>query len=103
MKKFIEDIEHPRFKLRMFGIPLSEDQHDNIILCYNESVWKKKSNVETSLNKKHSAIEYHFTIWNVAAVVCKMDWIPTGENLADAMKKRLSVFVWDHLFGIWTY
>ena len=38
LKKFIEDIEHLILKIRMFGIPLSEDQPPTIILCDNETV-----------------------------------------------------------------
>ena len=73
----------------MFGIPLSEDQPATFIFCDNEAVCKNTSDLESSLNKKHFAIAYRFAIWNVAAGVCKIAWIPTGENLADAMTKRL--------------
>ena len=55
------------------------------------------------MNNKHSDIAYHFEKWNVAAGVCTISWIIIGENLAGAMKKRLSVVVQDHLFGRWTY
>ena len=100
-----EDIEHMRFKLRMFGIPLyrDEDGDATCILCDNNSVVINTSNVESSLNKKHSSIAYHFARWNVAAGVCKIAWIPTGENIADAMTKRLCVTVREYLFGRWTY
>ena len=90
MEQCIEDVEHLRFKLRMFGIPISEEQPATVILCENESVLKNTSNFESSLNKKHSAIVYHFSRWNVAAGVCTNAWIPTGENIADAMTKRLA-------------
>ena len=85
------------------GISLSEDQPPTLILCHNEAVCKNISNVESSLNKKHSTIAYNFSRWNVAAVVCKIAWIPKGETLADAMIKRLSVVVRYYLFGSWTY
>ena len=71
----------------MLGILLSEDQPAIIIWCDNEVVYKNTSNIESYLNKKHSAIAYHFAIWNVVAEVCTIAWIPTGENLADATKK----------------
>ena len=105
LKQCIEDIEHMRFKLKMFGIPLYRDDDGDAtcILCDNNSVVINTSNVESSLNKKHSSIAYHFARWNVAAGVCKIAWIPTGENIADAMTKRLSVTVRDYLFGRWTY
>ena len=38
LKQCIEDVEHLRFKLRMFGIPISEDQPANVILCDKKSV-----------------------------------------------------------------
>ena len=87
----------------MFGIHISEDQPDTIILCNNESVVKKKSNVESSLNKKHSDIAYHFSRRNVAAGVCTIAWIPTGENIVDAMTKIRAKAVQYYLFGNCTY
>ena len=42
LKQCIEDIENLRSKLRTFGIPLSEDQPDTLILFNNEAVCKKK-------------------------------------------------------------
>ena len=83
----------------MFGIPLSEDQPYTLILCNNEAVYKNTSNAKSSLNKNHSVTAYHFSRCNVAAGVFTMDWIPTGENLIDAMTKILSVVVQYHLFG----
>ena len=103
MKNCIEDVEHLRFKLRMFGILISEDQPSTFILCDNESVVKNKSNFESSLNKKHLGIAYHFSRWNVASGVCSIAWIPTGENIVDAMTKRLAKAVLYYLFGNWTY
>ena len=38
MKQCIEDIEHLRFKLRMFGVPLDEDHPSTYILCDNKGV-----------------------------------------------------------------
>ena len=40
---------------------ISEDQPATVILCDNESVVKNTSNVESSLNKKYSAIAYNFS------------------------------------------
>ena len=103
MKHCIEDIEYLRFKLQMFGIPLCEDRFLTNILCDNEGVVKNSSRVESTLNKKHSAIAYNFTRWNVAAGVCKVSWISTVENIADALTKRLPANVREYLFGNWTY
>jgi len=105
LKQCIEDIEHLRFKLRMFGIPLYQDEDGDAtcILCDNESVVNNTTKVHSSLNKKHSSIAYHFARWNVAAGVCKIAWVFTTENLADAMTKRLSVTAREYLFSWWTY
>ena len=45
LKKCIKDIEHLRFKLRMLGILLSEDQPAILIWCDNEVVYKNTSNI----------------------------------------------------------
>ena len=103
LKHCIEDIEHLRFKLRMFGVPFDYEQPETRILCDNEGVVKNTSKVESTLNKKHSAVAYHFARWNVAAKVCLVAWVPTAENLADAMTKRLPAAKRDYLFGNWTY
>ena len=87
----------------MFGIPISEDQPATVILCDNGSVVKNISNVESPLNKKHSAVAYHLSRWNVSAGVCTIARMPTGENISDAMTKRLAKAVQDYLFGNWTY
>ena len=103
LKQCIEDVEHLRFKLRMFGIPIHDDDDPTHILYDNNSVVTNTSNVESSLNKKHSSIAYHFSRWNVAEGVCQIAWVPTGENIADAMTKRFSKYIRDYLFGRWTY
>ena len=59
LKQCIEDVEHLRFKLRMFGIPIffHDGESDAILIfCDSESVVTNTSNVESSLNKKHSSI-----------------------------------------------
>ena len=40
LKQCIEDVEHLRFKLRIFVIPISEDKPATVNLCNNESVVK---------------------------------------------------------------
>ena len=87
----------------MFGIPISEDTPETHIYCDNESVVKNSSKVESTLNKKHSEVAYHFARWNVAARVCKIAWINTKHNIADALTKRLAEMVRRRLFGDWTY
>ena len=103
LKECVEDIEHIRFKLRMFGIPISQDHPATHIFCDNESMVKNTTKVDSTLNKKHSEVAYHFVRWNVAAGVCTIAWIDTNNNLADAFTKRLTAAVREFLFGEWTY
>ena len=102
MKTCVESITHLRFKLRMFGIPIEGDGPAHIF-CDNESVVKNSSLIESTLNKKHSSIAYHYVRWNVAAGVAAVSWIDGKENLADALTKRLAENVRQYLFGGWTY
>ena len=76
-------------KLRMFGIPLDKNKPETRILCDDEAVVKNSSNIESTLDEKHSAVACHFTRWNAAAEVCLAGWIPTAQNVADAMTKLL--------------
>ena len=103
LNQCIKDVEHLRFKLRMFGIPIHDDGEPTHILCDNDSVVTNTSSVELSLNKKHSYIAYYFSRWNVADGVCEIAWVPTGENIADAMTKKLSVTQREYLYSQWTY
>jgi len=102
MKMCIEVIQALRFKLRMFGIPMINDE-PTYIFCDNESAVNNASKVESTLNKKHNSVAYHFIRYAAAAGMISVSWIRTGENLADALTKRLSVTSRDYLFGNWMY
>ena len=60
MKHCIEDIEHLRFELRMFGIPFDHHKPETRILCDDQAVVENSSNVESKLNEKHSCVACHF-------------------------------------------
>jgi hypothetical protein len=100
MKVCIESIQHLRYKLRMFGVPLDGETN---VWCDNEAVCKSSTNVESVLTKKHNSIAYHYTRWAVAAGMVRIAWIPTDMNLADSFTKRLAQVVRERLFGDWTY
>lgn len=102
LKVCTEAIEHLRFKLRMFGVPLPKGEPCHVF-CDNESVVKNTTKVESTLNKKHNSIAYHYVRWAVAAGMITISWIQTGENLADVFTKRLGETVRNYLFGNWTY
>ncbi|CAJ1955423.1 unnamed protein product [Cylindrotheca closterium] len=101
LKSCIEAITHLRYKLRMFGIPLDEEPTQ--VLVDNEAVVKNLSLVESTLNKKHNSIAYHYARWNVAAQVIAVSWIDGAINIADAFTKRLTQMRRENLFGSWVY
>ena len=101
LRACIEAITHLRYKLRMFGIPM-DDEPTNI-LCDNMSVVKNSTMVESTLNKKHNSIAYHYARWNVAAGAIQLSWVKSDDNLADAFTKRLTHERREDLFGEWTY
>jgi hypothetical protein len=100
MKVCVETIQALRYKLRMFGVPVDEPTK---VLCDNESVVKNSTHIESTLNKKHNSIAYHYVRWCVAASVITIGWVNTHENLADSMTKRLPVATREYLYGNWTY
>ena len=100
MKTCMESVVGLRTKLRMFGVPIIDETK---VYCDNLSAVKNSSLVESTLNKKHSAVAYHAVRWAVAAGVIMVGWIETGRNIADPFTKRLSMIQRDKLFGDWTY
>ncbi len=102
LKVCLEAIEHLRFKLRCFGVPLPAGE-PTFVFCDNESVVKNTSNVESTLNKKHSSVAYHHCRWSVAAGVITLAHISTHDNIADCFTKRLPSGTRNYLFGAWTY
>jgi hypothetical protein len=102
LRACLEAIEHMRFKLRCFGVPLPQGE-PTYVYCDNESVVRNTTNVESTLNKKHSSIAYHHCRWSVAAGIITIAHIRTHENLADGFTKRLPASVRNHLFGSWTF
>jgi hypothetical protein len=102
LKVCLEAIEHLRFKLRCFGIPMPRGD-PTYVFCDNESVVKNTTHVESTLNKKHSSIAYHHCRWSVAAGIITIAHIRSQENIADCFTKRLPASQRNYLFGSWTY
>ena len=98
MKKCIAYIQHLRFKLSKFGVPLDRGQPAHI-LYDNESVVKNSTRLESVLIKKHNSIAYHYIRWNVAAGFIQVGWINGKDNLADPLTKSFSALVREYLFG----
>ena len=58
----------------MFGIPILENGA-TIIFYDNGSVVKNPSNIELVLNKKYSAVSYHYMRWAMAAEIVTVAWV----------------------------
>ena len=84
----------------MFGIPIDGAAR---VLCDNQACVKNSSKIESTLNKKHCSLAYHFTRHSVAAGIITIGKIEGEENLADAFTKQLTVRKREYLFGNWTY
>ena len=86
MRVAVERIKALRYKLRMFGIPISGPTYlhgDNV------SVVNSAAKVETRLHKKHNAICWHVVREAAAAGIIRVGWIKTDENQADLFTKQL--------------
>ena len=76
-----------RYKLRMFGVPIQGPAN---VYCDNQGVVKNTSLPESTLSKKHNAINYHTVREAVAAGIMRVAKEPTETNLADLFTKPLS-------------
>ena len=87
MKTAVELVEGLRYKLRMMGVPLDGR-------CYvkadNMSVIHNCSNPASQLKKKSNGIAYHYIRERCAGPgpVCSVSYVPTDENLSDALTKQ---------------
>ena len=90
-----------RIKLKCFGIPLSGPTN---VFCDNNGVVQNTSVPESTLSKKHNAINYHIIREAVAAGIIRVGKEDTATNIADVFTKLvpftrkyqlLSPFLWD--------
>jgi hypothetical protein len=84
MRVAFDLIEGLRYKLRMMGVPVNDATH---VYCDNESVVVSTTRPESTLKKKHNAINYHRCREAIASGHIRVAWIDTKENLADALTK----------------
>ncbi len=91
-----------RIKLRMFGVPIDGPAD---FLCDNNGVVKNSSIPESTLNKKHNAINYHIVRESAAAGILRVTKEDTDTNLADAFTKLVSYSRKQELLGLilWDY
>jgi hypothetical protein len=76
-----------RIKLRYFGIPLSGPAN---MFCDNQGVVKNTSIPESTLTKKHNAINYHIIRESAAMGIIRVGKEDTETNLADLLTKILN-------------
>jgi Reverse transcriptase (RNA-dependent DNA polymerase) len=84
MRIAIDLIEGLRYKLRMMGVPIDGSTK---VYCDNDTVVKTTARPESTLKKKHNAINYHRAREAQAAGHIQVAWIDGAENLADALTK----------------
>ncbi len=90
-----------RIKLKCFGIPISGPTN---VFCHNNAVVQNTSVPESTLSKKHNAINYHIIHKAVAAGIIRVGKEDTLTNIADVFTKLvpftrkyqlLSPILWD--------
>jgi len=86
MRQAIDMIEGLRYKLRMMGVPIDGPTQ---IFCDNDAVVKSTTRPESTLKKKHNAINYHRIREAQAAGYINISWIESGQNIADVLTKVL--------------
>ena len=89
-----------RYKLRMFGIPIDGPAD---VYCDNEGVVKNTSAPESTLTKRHNAINFHSVREAVAAQIMRVGKEDGETNLADAFTKVLGRLKRYQLFSNITY
>ena len=86
MKQAIELLKALRYKLRMFGVPISGPAN---VHCDDEAVHKNVAIPSSVLNKKMHSISYHYCREAVAAGIVRVAKEDTTTNLADLFTKVL--------------
>lgn len=76
-----------RLKLKSIGVPLTGAAN---VFCDNQGVVKNTSVPESTLSKKHNAINYHVVREAAAAGIIRVAKEDTATNLADALTKLLA-------------
>ena len=92
-----------RYKLRMFGVPIDGPAD---VYCDNQGVVKNASIPESTLTKKHNAINYHAVREAAAAGILRVGKEDGTTNLVDLLtkvlmgKKRWSL-CWNLMWYFW--
>ena len=86
MKTCCEYVRGLRYKLRMFGIPISQPA---FVYRDNQAVLKNTSIPESTLNKKCQAIAYHMVREGVAQKEWQTGYVPSEHNPSDTQTKTV--------------
>ena len=86
LKIATELTESLRYKLRMFGVPISGPAR---VFCDNESVVNSSSFPDSRLKKKHCSVAYHKVRECIAAGTLLIYYEQSSSNLADLLTKLL--------------
>jgi hypothetical protein len=76
-----------RYKLRMFGVPIDGPAN---VFCDNRGVVRNASIPESTLMKKHNAINYHAVREAAAAGILRVGKEDGETNIADLLTKVLT-------------
>jgi hypothetical protein len=76
-----------RYKLRMFGVPIDGPAN---VFCDNRGVVRNTSIPESTLMKKHNAINYHSVREAAAAGILRVGKEDGETNAADLLMKSLT-------------
>ena len=76
-----------RYKLRMFGVPIDGPAN---VFCDNQGVVNNASRPESTLMKKHNAINYHIVREAAAAGILRVGKEDGQTNLADILTKIIT-------------
>ena len=76
-----------RYKLRMFGVPLEGPDGPTSIFCDNQGVVRNTSMPESTLLKKHNAINFHAVREAAAAGILRVGKEDSKTNLSDLLTK----------------
>ena len=90
----MDQIVEWRYKLRMLGLPLSDNGGPSYIFGDNKSVVDSCSILEHNLKKRHHALSYHRVREAIASNVVRYHHISGEENPADVLTKFLLHSKW---------
>lgn len=100
LKACTEAIIALRYKLRQFGVAMDVPAN---VLHDNQGVVHNTTRVESTLQKKHNAVAYHFVREQVAAGTIHVGKVASNANLADPLTKVLPLVQRTWLFDQWMF